>query len=74
MHRPDPYTLKKNEEGHAIIRALFADGRQLWMKKYSHTDGGVPIDIIPHCFGKRKSAPRIILRMSRNSKTVITLP
>lgn len=48
MHGPDLYTLEKNEAGDTFIRALFADGRQLWMKKYSHTDGGVPMRIIPH--------------------------
>lgn len=41
---PDIYTLDTNDSGHAIIRAFFSDGRQLWMKKMD----AIPNQIIAH--------------------------
>lgn len=41
---PDVYTVDTNAAGHAIIRAFFSDGRQLWMKKMD----SVPSQIVAH--------------------------
>ena len=43
---PDMYTIEQNEKGEQLIRALFGDGRQLWMRKMP--DSGPIVNAVPH--------------------------
>ncbi|MGB8494486.1 MAG: hypothetical protein WCE53_08825 [Candidatus Acidiferrum sp.] len=43
---PDMYTIEQNEKGEQLIRAMFGDGRQLWMRKMSRT--GPIVNAVPH--------------------------
>ena len=50
---PDLYGIDKSDDGDTLIRALFSDGRQLWMKHYSvsgkpGTIKGSPTNFIAH--------------------------
>ncbi|MGC1418030.1 MAG: hypothetical protein WA817_22270 [Candidatus Acidiferrum sp.] len=50
---PDLYCIDKSDDGDTLIRALFSDGRQLWMKHYSITGKpgtikGAPTRFIAH--------------------------
>jgi len=43
---PDMYTIEQNEKGVQLIRAMFSDGRQLWMRKMPRT--GPIVNAVPH--------------------------
>ena len=43
---PDMYTIEQNEKGEQLIRAMFGDGRQLWMRKMSPS--GPVVNAVPH--------------------------
>lgn len=43
---PDMYTIEQNEKGEQLIRALFGDGRQLWMRKMPSS--GPIVNAVPH--------------------------
>jgi hypothetical protein len=44
---PDLYTIEQNEHGEQLIRALFSDGRQLWMRKMPHDTRRI-VNAVPH--------------------------
>lgn len=44
---PDMYTIEQNEKGESLVRAMFADGRQFWMRKMSPNTGNI-VDAVPH--------------------------
>jgi hypothetical protein len=43
---PDLYSIDQNEQGEQIVRAIFSDGRQLWMRKMPRT--GNIVNAVPH--------------------------
>jgi hypothetical protein len=43
---PDLYSIDQNEQGEQLVRAIFSDGRQLWMRKMPRT--GTNVNAVPH--------------------------
>jgi hypothetical protein len=41
---PDMYTIEENEKGESLVRAMFGDGRQMWMRKMT----GAISNAVPH--------------------------